>query len=194
MKKIKTIFCFLTIFCCTSKLQAMEKIETITLGAGCFWCVEAVYEQIEGVKEAVSGYMGGKEKDASYEKISMGTTKHIECVQIQYNTEATDTETILKWFWDSHDPTQKNRQGNDIGYQYQSAIFHSNEQQKKIAIKSKKEEQKYYEKPITTLILPASKFYPAEKYHQDYYRQNKNKNPYCSLVIKPKLKKLNLKH
>ena len=176
----------------SSPVSAKE-LQKITFGGGCFWCIEAVFDQIEGVKEAVSGYMGGKPNDANYKQVSRGATKHIECVQVTFDSEMIDLETILDWFWRSHDPTQKNRQGNDVGYRYQSAIFYHTAEQKEIVLKSKEQEQIRYDAPLTTLVFDASEFHQAESYHQDYYQKNKDSNAYCSLVIRPKLKKLDLK-
>lgn len=168
--------------------------EVLTLGAGCFWCVEAVYAQVDGVYSATSGYMGGSVADPTYEQICSGTTGHAEVVQVVYDPEKISTARVLDWFWDLHDPTQLNRQGADIGTQYRSEIFYHDPEQKKVAEASMAAAQKDFEKPIVTKISKAETFYPAEKYHQDYYFQNKSKNPYCRAVITPKLRKLNLGH
>lgn len=166
--------------------------EQISLGAGCFWCVETVYNRLDGVKSAVSGYMGGKIKNPTYEEICTGATGHAEVVHVVYNPKVISTEEILAWFWKAHDPTTLNRQGNDVGTQYRSAIFFSNEAQQRIAEASKAAAQADFSSPIVTEITPAEKFYPAEKYHQDYYSLNKSKNSYCRFVIAPKIKKLGL--
>ena len=166
--------------------------ETITLGAGCFWCVEAVYLQIEGVESAVSGFMGGHIKNPTYEQVCSKLSGHIEVVQLKYDPEVVDTETILAWFWKMHDPTTKDRQGNDKGPHYASAIFYHTEAQKSLAEVSMKEAQKNFKNPIVTYLREAETFYPAEDYHQNYYNLNKNKNPYCQYVISPKLEKLKL--
>lgn len=171
-----------------------ESSETITLGAGCFWCVEAAYNQIGGVHAAVSGYMGGKTSNPTYEDICTGSTGHAEVVQVVFDPKVLPLERVLAWFWDLHDPTQLNRQGNDVGTQYRSAIFYGSEGQRKLAEASKQAAQENFEKPIVTEITPAAEFYPAEKYHQDYYFQNKTRNTYCQYVVEPKLKKLNLNH
>lgn len=168
--------------------------EVATLGAGCFWCVEAAYNQLDGVHAAISGYMGGALENPAYEQICTGSTGHAEVVQVVFDPKKIDFETILAWFWDLHDPTQLNRQGNDIGTQYRSAIFYENDAQKEIAEGSKQAAQENFDRPIVTEILPAAVFYPAEKYHQKYYFQNKTQNSYCQYVVEPKLKKLNLKH
>ncbi len=170
-----------------------EGAEVITLGAGCFWCIEAAYKQFDGVHSATSGYMGGTVANPTYEQICDGTTGHAEVVHVVYDPQKISTEKILDWFWKLHDPTTLNRQGADIGTQYRSAIFFHTEEQKRIAEASKKAAQENFKDPIVTEITKAETFYPAENYHQDYYFQNKSKG-YCRVVIEPKLKKLNLKH
>jgi peptide-methionine (S)-S-oxide reductase len=174
--------------------KAPEGAETITLGAGCFWCVEAVFKQIDGVYSATSGYMGGTVANPTYEQVCNGTTGHAEVIQLVYNPDKISTSEVLDWFWRLHDPTTLNRQGNDVGTQYRSAIFHHTPEQKKVAETSKASVAGNFDNPIVTEITEASTFYPAENYHQDYYFQNKNKNGYCRLVIAPKLKKLDLDH
>lgn len=171
-----------------------EGAETITLGAGCFWCVEAVFNQIDGVYSVTSGYMGGSVANPTYEQVCSGTTGHAEVVQVVYNPDKISTSEVLDWFWRLHDPTTLNRQGNDVGTQYRSAIFYETQEQKKAAETSKAAVAGNFDDPIVTEITEASTFYPAENYHQDYYFQNKNKNGYCRLVIAPKLKKLDLEH
>lgn len=168
--------------------------QVATLGAGCFWCVEAAYNQIEGVYSAISGYMGGKNENPTYEQICTGSTGHAEVVRVVFDPVKIEFEKVLAWFWDLHDPTQLNRQGNDIGTQYRSAIFFENEDQRSVAELSKQAAQENFDRPIVTEIVPAQVFYPAEKYHQEYYFQNKNRNSYCQFVVEPKLKKLKLKH
>lgn len=172
--------------------EVPEGMQEVTLGAGCFWCVEAVLEQQEGVIAVTSGYMGGKTEDPTYEEICTGTTGHAEVVRVVFDPEKLPFDHLLKWFWKLHDPTQLNRQGNDIGTQYRSAIYFYSDEQKAAAEKSKEAAQKDFKEPIVTEITKASKFYAAEKYHQEYYRNNKNKNPYCRFVILPKLEKLGL--
>ncbi len=166
--------------------------ETLTLGGGCFWCVEAVFQQLPGVSSAISGYMGGHVKNPTYEQISGGKTGHIEVVKITFDPEVISAEKLFGWFWNAHDPTTLNRQGNDAGPQYASAIFHHTDAQKTAAKASIQSFQKEFKDPIVTVLRPAETFYPAEEYHQDYYRLNKSKNPYCRVVITPKLKKLKL--
>ncbi len=171
-----------------------EGSEVITLGAGCFWCIEAAYKQLDGVQAAVSGYMGGTVASPTYEQICEGTTGHAEVVQVVYDPKKITAEKILAWFWDLHDPTTLNRQGADVGTQYRSAIFYHTEAQKTLAEASKKAAQANFKDPIVTEITKAVVFYPAENYHQDFYFQNKSKNGYCRVVVEPKLKKLKLKH
>jgi peptide-methionine (S)-S-oxide reductase len=166
--------------------------EVITLGAGCFWCTEAVFQQIPGVVSVTSGYMGGSVKDPSYEQVCSGQTGHAEVAQIVYDPKVADLGKILATFWHVHDPTSLNRQGADIGTQYRSAIFYHTEAQRVVAEKSKTEAAKEFRKPIVTEITKATEFYPAEEYHQNYYRLNKTK-PYCRMIIAPKLRKAGLK-
>lgn len=168
------------------------KLEKVTFGAGCFWCVEAVFQRIEGVKSVVSGYTGGTKTNPTYKEVCSGSTGHAEAVQITFNPKKITYEELLGIFWNSHDPTSLNRQGPDTGKQYRSVIFYHNQKQKKTAEKSKAEIQKNFDKPVVTEIKPLTKFYKAEDYHQNFYNRNKL-NPYCILVIRPKLKKLKLK-
>lgn len=170
-----------------------ENLETATFGAGCFWCVEAVFEQLDGVHSVVSGYMGGETENPSYKQICTGRTGHAEVTQIHYDPSIISFDTLLEWLWKSHNPTTLNRQGADVGTQYRSAVFYHNESQRDIAEASKKAAQAYFSDPIVTEITEASIFYPAEDYHQDYYRLN-GRAPYCQMVIAPKLKKLDLDH
>jgi peptide-methionine (S)-S-oxide reductase len=168
--------------------------EVATLGAGCFWCVEAAYNQIDGVHSAISGYMGGEDSSPTYERICKGNTGHAEVVRVVFDPAKIDYETILAWFWDLHDPTQLNRQGNDVGTQYRSVIFYENDEQKKTAEQSRMAAQENFDRPIVTEIVPAVTFFPAEDYHQNYYFLNKTRNSYCQYVVEPKLKKLKLNH
>jgi peptide-methionine (S)-S-oxide reductase len=176
----------------TSKIP--EGAEYVTLGAGCFWCTEAVFQQIPGVLSVTSGYMGGATKNPTYDDVCTGDTGHAEVSRVVFDPKMTSLEKILAVFWEAHDPTSLNRQGADSGTQYRSAIFYNTEAQHEIAEKSKMEAGKEFSRPIVTEITKAGEFYPAEDYHQNYYRLNKNKNPYCSMVIAPKLKKLGLKN
>ena len=162
-----------------------------TFGAGCFWCVEAVFEQLDGVHAVESGYMGGEVLDPTYREICSGKSGHAEVTQIHYDPKIVSYETLLDWLWRSHDPTTLNRQGADIGTQYRSAIFYHNDDQRKAAEASKVAAQKDFAATIVTEITAATTYYPAEDYHQDYYRLNPNA-PYCQIVIRPKLEKLDL--
>jgi peptide-methionine (S)-S-oxide reductase len=168
--------------------------ETATLGAGCYWCIEAAYRQLDGVHSVTSGFMGGSVKNPTYAQVCDGDTGHAEVVQVVFDPKKISFEKILAWFWDLHDPTTLNRQGNDVGTQYRSAIFYHSDEQKKTAEASKAAAAKNFKDPIVTEITKASEFYPAPQEHQDYYFQNKSKNPYCKYVIEPKLKKLKLDH
>lgn len=166
--------------------------EVITLGAGCFWCTEAIFQQQPGVISVTSGYMGGTKKNPTYEEVSTGETGYAEVTEIVYDPQKTTLEKLLQVFWHAHDPTSLNKQGNDEGTQYRSVIFYHTDAQKAIAEKSKADLGKILQDPVVTEISKAGDFYPAENYHQDYYRQNKNRNPYCRIIIAPKLKKLGL--
>lgn len=168
------------------------KHEIITLGGGCYWCVEAVFQQLEGVASSTSGFMGGHIPNPTYDEVTAGFSGHIEVIQVVYDPTIISTEKILEWFWKAHDPTNPLGQGADIGERYTSHIFTHSEEQKKIAEASKEAAQANYDKPIATKIRDVEGFYKAKEEHQDFYFQNKNKNRYCPNVITPKLKKLNL--
>ena len=163
-----------------------EGSDVITLGAGCFWCIEAAYRQLDGVQAAVSGYMGGTVASPTYEQICEGTTGHAEVVQVVYDPKKITTEKLLTWFFDLHDPTTLNRQGADVGTQYRSAIFYHTDAQKAVAEAAKKAAGDKLEDPVVTEITKAVTFYPAENYHQDFYFQNKS-NGYCRAVVQLKL-------
>ena len=165
--------------------------DTATLGTGCFWCTEAIFDQLDGVISVTSGYSGGSTANPSYKEVTTGETGHAECVQIVYDTSKLAFDELLEVFWQVHDPTTLNRQGGDVGTQYRSVIFYHNDEQKQKAEKYKTELDKSgaFDKPIVTTLEPFSKFYKAENYHQEYYELNKNSNPYCSIVIQPKLEK-----
>lgn len=169
-------------------------LETITLGGGCFWCTEAVIERLEGVSDVVSGYMGGHVENPTYEQITTKTTGHAEVIQVSFDPAKISLDEILDVFWQAHDPTTLNRQGADVGPQYRSVIFYNSPEQKRIAEASMKklDESKVYDDPAVTEIAEVSTFWEAEDYHQNYYVLNKDKNPYCRVVISPKLKKLGL--
>jgi len=174
--------------------ELKEGQEEAIFGAGCFWCIEAVYEQIEGVESAVSGYAGGHTENPTYQEVITGRTGHAEVVRLVFDPEKISFAELLDWFWKMHDPTTLNRQGNDVGTQYRSAIFYTSEEQMKTALASKEEAQKNFDDPIVTEITKADTFYPAENYHQEYYRRVRGENPYNTGVIKPKLKELGLEH
>ena len=166
------------------------KTDTATLAAGCFWCVEAVFQELKGVLSVTSGYTGGKIKNPTYREVCSGLTGHAEACQIIFDPAVITYDELLEAFWSSHDPTTLNRQGADQGTQYRSAIFYHNEDQKKLAesYKAKLNAENAFDKPIVTEISPASEFYKAEDYHQNYYDENGNA-PYCTFVIAPKLEK-----
>lgn len=166
-------------------------MDIATFGAGCFWCVEAIFQQLKGVDSVVSGYSGGEIDNPSYEQVTTGNTGHAEVCQIHFNPEQITFEELLEVFFNTHDPTTLNRQGNDVGTQYRSAIFYHTEEQKESAeiMKTQLDASGEWKKPIVTEITPSSKFFPAEDFHSDYYRQNQSQ-PYCCFVIRPKLDKL----
>ncbi len=166
-------------------------IETATLAGGCFWCLEAVFLELNGVEQVISGYSGGAVESPSYREVSTGTTGHAEVVQIIFNPEKISYKDILKVFFTIHDPTTLNRQGADVGTQYRSAIYYQSDSQKSIAenVIHELEKTNVWENPIVTEVAPFQKFYPAEDYHQDYYKQNTDE-PYCRIVIEPKVAKL----
>jgi peptide-methionine (S)-S-oxide reductase len=170
-----------------------EGAEVISLGAGCFWCTEAVFQQIPGVLSVTSGYMGGKVKNPTYQQVCTGTTGHAEVIRVVFDPKKVSLDGVLEVFWKAHDPTSLNQQGADRGTQYRSAVFYETDIQRSVIEKSKAAAAKHYSKPIVTEVTKAEQFYPAENYHQNYYRLNKNQNPYCQSVITPKLKKLGLK-
>ena len=172
------------------KQSSTGDTDTITLGAGCFWCVEAVFQRLEGVESVKSGYSGGTVKNPTYKEVCNGTTGHAEVCQIVYRKDKISLSELLEVFWKTHDPTTMNRQGNDFGTQYRSAIFYHSLDQKEIAetLKKKLNEVKAYENPVITEITPFKEFYPAEDYHQNYFNSN-NSQPYCQYVIQPKLEK-----
>jgi peptide-methionine (S)-S-oxide reductase len=166
------------------------KLEKATFGAGCFWCVEAVFQQLNGVHQVVSGYSGGEAENPSYKEVCTGRTGHAEVAQITYDPDAISYEDLLYVFWRTHDPTTLNRQGADVGTQYRSVIFYHDEKQKVAAEKSRRETDasRVWPNPIVTQIEPLGNFYPAEDYHQNYYRENPYQ-PYCMAVIDPKVRK-----
>lgn len=162
--------------------------EIATLGGGCFWCVEAVYQELKGVLKVESGYTGGRISDPTYREVCSGMTGHAEVVQVTFDPVQVSYADVLRVFFAVHDPTTLNRQGNDVGTQYRSVIYYHTEQQRDSAEAIKKEAAEAWDNPIVTEISPAEKFYKAEDYHQNYYRENPNQG-YCSFIITPKLKK-----
>lgn len=177
-------------FAQNTKAKSASNLEMITLGGGCYWCVEAVYENLDGVKSVVSGFSGGKVANPTYEDVCTGTTGHAEVVQVTYDKTKTDINEIFQVFFTVHDPTTLNRQGADVGTQYRSVIFYKTEEQKKAAqsIIAELNKAKVYNSPIVTKVEPFKIFYKAEDYHQNYYANNKNQ-PYCKMVIQPKIEK-----
>lgn len=169
----------------------MKKVETITLAGGCFWCTEAIFKRLKGVISALPGYAGGSTVNPTYEDVCSGKTGHAEAIQIELDPAVISLDKVLDVFWNTHNPTTRNRQGNDIGEQYRSVIFYSNVRQKNTAQKSKKrfEKEGIYKDPIVTQIIPFTSFYPAENYHKNYFDNNKN-TQYCNIVINPKINKL----
>ena len=167
-----------------------KELETATFGGGCFWCTEAVFQEVKGVHSVVSGYAGGTVDNPTYYQVCSGTTGHAEVIQITFDPEVISYAEVLDVFWRTHDPTTLNRQGPDTGTQYRSVIFYHNDQQRTIAEQTKREldASGLWKKPIVTEIVPFTKFYAAEDYHQDYYQQNRYQ-PYCFVMIDPKLKK-----
>jgi peptide-methionine (S)-S-oxide reductase len=196
-----SLFGLCTLFACNSEksftamssslINSVETTDTATFGTGCFWCTEAIFEQLNGVLSVTSGYSGGKVGNPTYKEVCTGETGHAECVQVVYEPNKISYDELLEVFFQVHDPTSLNRQGADVGTQYRSAIFYHNNEQKEKAefYKNELDKSGAYNKPIVTEITPFTKFYPAENYHQEYYEQNKNTNPYCSVVIRPKLEK-----
>lgn len=174
----------------TQKMMS-EQRSTITLGGGCFWCIEAIYTRMEGVEKAVSGYAGGHVPNPSYEAVTTGRTGHAEVVQVHYDPTVVSLDTLLELFWRAHDPTTKDRQGADVGTQYRSIILYADETQKAAAEKSKQAAQANFRSPIVTEIVPLKEFHEAEDYHQNYYERNPAAG-YCTFVIRPKLKKLGM--
>jgi peptide-methionine (S)-S-oxide reductase len=173
----------------------VNNLETATLGAGCFWCVEAVFQRLKGVHSVISGYAGGRRPNPTYQQVCTGVTGHAEVAQITFDPEVISYGELLDVFWHTHDPTTLNRQGADVGTQYRSVIFYHDERQHEIAEQSKKETDAsgLWPDPIVTEIEPLTEFYPAEDYHQNYFNTNPNQ-PYCSAVVGPKVRKFMQKY
>jgi peptide-methionine (S)-S-oxide reductase len=176
----------------TTTTAQSNKTELATFGGGCFWCTEAVFQMVPGVKSVASGYAGGTTENPDYHQVSSGGTGHAEVVQIEFDPSVVSYERLLEVFWDAHDPTTLNQQGADTGTQYRSIILYHNDTQKAAAKKSLKEASARFDKPITTQIVPLTKFYKAELSHQNYFRSNPQQ-PYCRYVIQPKVDKMEKK-
>jgi peptide-methionine (S)-S-oxide reductase len=205
---ITSTFTLLSLFSCAERTASAEtnqsnnrnniimssnntNLDTATLANGCFWCTEAIFEQLDGVISATSGYTGGKVENPTYKAVCTGETGHAECLQIVYDPSKITFDELLEVFWETHDPTTLNQQGGDIGTQYRSGVFYHNEEQREKAEKYKAALDKSgaFDKPIVTEITPFEKFYAAENYHQEYFENNENANPYCKMVIRPKVDK-----
>lgn len=203
-----TLIAIITLVSCAQKTPTTNKLtmennegkkdhaslpvtEIATFANGCFWCTEAIFEELDGVISATSGYTGGKTENPNYKQVCSGETGHAECLEIVYDPNKISFDELLSVFWETHDPTTLNRQGADVGTQYRSAVYYHSEVQKEKAQKYKAELDKSgaFARPIVTEITAASKFYPAEDYHQQYFELNGDSNPYCSMVIRPKLDK-----
>jgi len=185
---MKSILLLLSLLLTIQSEEKNMKTESIVVGGGCFWCTEALYEKVPGILTVESGYANGKIENPTYEQVCSGSSGHAEVIKITFDPAKTSLSRVLELFWQAHDPTTLNRQGADVGSQYRSIIAYSDEAQKKIAEESKLKAASLFKTPIVTEITALTKFYPAEMYHQDYYRLNPNQ-PYCQMVIKPKLDK-----
>jgi peptide-methionine (S)-S-oxide reductase len=174
--------------------MTMANEQTAVFGAGCFWCIEAVFNRMTGVKSAISGYMGGHVDNPTYRQVCSGDTGHVEVVQVTYDPAEVSFRDLLDVFFTVHDPTQLNMQGNDVGEQYRSVIFYTTDEQREEAEKAIAglDASKAYSEPVVTAVEPATKFYPAEGYHQEYFDNNRSQ-PYCQFVISPKIKKFEKK-
>jgi peptide-methionine (S)-S-oxide reductase len=171
-------------------MDTSAELNTATFAGGCFWCTEAIFQRLDGVEKVLPGYSGGHVDNPTYEQVCAGSTGHAESIQITYDPSKVSYDQLLEVFWKTHDPTTKNRQGNDFGPQYRSVVFYHDNSQKKLAeaYKAKLESEHIWNKPIVTEIVPFDKFWPAENYHQNYYNNNPDKG-YCTLVITPKIEK-----
>lgn len=176
----------------TSSSAASASTAKATFGGGCFWCTEALFEMLPGVKAAVSGYAGGTKENPTYKEVCSGTTGHAEVIQVEYDPAQISYAQLLETFWEAHDPTTLNRQGADVGTQYRSIILYHDESQKAEAEKSKAEAQKRFSRPVVTEIASLTRFYPAEDYHQDFFRRNPDQ-AYCQAVVRPKVAKFGKK-
>ena len=184
--------CALTGLAQTKPMNSANQTETATLGGGCYWCTEAIYQMLPGVKSVTSGFAGGTKDNPTYEEVCTGATGHAEVIQVEFDPKVISYEKILETFWEAHDPTTLNRQGHDTGTQYRSIILYSSEAQKRAAEKSKAEAQKHFREPIVTQVVALQKFYKAKLDHQNFYRNNPNQ-PYCRAIIRPKVEKFEKK-
>lgn len=168
-----------------------NNLDTATFANGCFWCTEAIFQDVKGVQKVTSGYTDGHTKNPTYKEVTTGETGHAECLQVVFDPHVISFDELLEIFWKTHDPTTRNRQGADVGTQYRSGIYYHNDEQKQKAEHYKAELDKSgaFDKPIVTEIKPFSAFYSAEDYHQEYFNNNENQNPYCTMVIRPKVDK-----
>lgn len=173
-------------------MSPTNSTELATFGGGCFWCTEAIFQMLPGVKSVTSGYAGGHTKDPTYKQVCEGNTGHAEVIQVEFDPGKVSYEKLLETFWEAHDPTTLNRQGNDFGTQYRSIILYHSPAQKAAAEKSKAEAQKNFSQPIVTEIVPLTTFYKGEAYHQDFYQNNPNQG-YCRAIIRPKVEKFEKK-
>ena len=178
-----------------SEINNTDRLETIILGGGCFWCVEAVFLDIQGVERVVSGYAGGSAETANYEAVCSKRTDHVEVILVEFDPQVITREEILEIFFSAHDPTTPNRQGNDVGPQYRSAVFYTSEAQKAAARQAMDElVPELYDQAAVTELIPFTAFYPAEGYHQNYYNKVGDRNSYCTFVISPKVGKIRKKY
>jgi len=192
VRPVLVLLTLLTAMTLQADTKPASSTQLATMGGGCFWCTEAVIQRLPGVKKVVSGFAGGHVANPSYEEVCTGTTGHAEVIQVEFDPAVVSYEKILEVFFEAHDPTTMNRQGADEGTQYRSVIFFHNEEQHQAAVRAKAAAQAFWPDPIVTEIAPLAKFYPAEGYHQNYYRRNSSQD-YCTFVIKPKVKKLEQK-
>lgn len=189
---MRILICLISFLVTFQTMNAKDSFEEITLGGGCFWCLEALYERLSGVESVVSGYAGGHKENPSYREVITGTTGHAEVVKVRFDSSEIDLAQILSFFWVAHDPTTLNRQGADVGTQYRSIILYHSDDQRKLVEQSLEKAREKFADPIVTVVEPIIKFYEAEDYHQDYFARNPEAS-YCRYVIVPKIEKLESK-
>jgi peptide-methionine (S)-S-oxide reductase len=189
MKRLSLLLGVFTLLSASMNAAAESKTESLVMGGGCFWCTDAAFKLLPGVKGVTSGYAGGKEPNPTYEQVCAHVTGHAEVTKVDFDPAVVSIDRVLEYFWQVHNPTQVDGQGNDHGPQYRSIILYANPAQKAAAEKSRDAAEKIFRDPIVTQIVPLTKFWPAEEYHQDYFARNPNAG-YCSYVIAPKIKKL----